>query len=71
MYANKPRTVQRIQKLNLELLTTCTKYQIYGAILEPESKMFRTTTLEFHDFSGIFQDLCLFKGLSTVENLNI
>jgi len=30
-------------------------------VLEPESKIFRTTTLEFEDFSRVFQDPCLFQ----------
>ena len=40
-------------------------------ILVPEINISRTTTLEFQDFSGVFQDLCLFPGLSRPGNLNI
>jgi len=36
------------------------------AILVPEINISRTTTLEFQDFSRVFQDLCLFPGLSRV-----
>jgi len=35
------------------------------------SKISRTTTLEFQDFSGDFHDLCPFPGLSRPKNLNI
>jgi len=41
------------------------------AILVPEINISRTTTLEFQDFSGVFQDLCPFSGLSRPGNLNI
>jgi len=47
------------------------EFLLQGAILEPESKIFRTTTLEFQDFSKVFQDLCLFPALSRPGNLNI
>jgi len=47
------------------------EFLLEGAILEPESKIFRTNTLEFQDFSRVFQDLCLFPGLSRPGNLNI
>jgi len=41
------------------------------AILVPEINISRTTTLEFQDFSRVFQDLCLFQGLSRPGNLKI
>jgi len=41
------------------------------AILVPEINIYRTITLEFQDFSRVFQDLCLFSGLSRPGNLNI
>jgi len=41
------------------------------AILLPEINISRTTTLEFQDFSRVFQDLCVFPGLSRPGNLNI
>jgi len=47
------------------------EFLLWGVILEPESKISRTTTLEFHNFSRVFQDLCLFPGLSRPGNLNI
>jgi len=40
-------------------------------ILEQENKIFRNTTLEFRDFFRVFQDLCLFPGPSSPENLNV
>jgi len=40
-------------------------------ILVPEINISRTTTLEFQDFSRVFQDLFLFPGLSRPGNLNI
>jgi len=40
-------------------------------ILVPEINIFRTTSLEFQDFSRVFQDLCPFPGLSMPGNLNI
>ena len=42
------------------------EFLLQGAIFEPENKISRTTTSEFQDFSSVFQDLCLFPGLSTV-----
>jgi len=47
------------------------EFLLQGAILEPESKIFRNTTLEFQDFSRGFQDLRLFPGLSRPGNLNV
>jgi len=47
------------------------EFLLYRAILEPESKILRTITLEFQDFSRVFQDLCIFPGLSRPGNLNI
>ena len=41
------------------------------AILVPEINISRTITLEFQDFSRVFQDLCLLPGLSRPGNLNI
>jgi len=35
------------------------------------SKISRTITLEFLDFSGVFQDLCLFPGLPRPGNPDI
>jgi len=46
------------------------EFLLYGAILKPESKIFRTTTSEFQDFPRVFQYLCLFPGLSRPGNLN-
>jgi len=40
-------------------------------ILVPEINISRTTTLEFQDFSRVFQDLYLFPGLLRPENFNI
>jgi len=40
-------------------------------ILIPEINISRTNTLEFQDFSSVFQDLCLFPELSRPGNLNI
>jgi len=36
-------------------------------MLETESKISRTTTLEFQDFFGVFQDLCLFQDFPGLE----
>jgi len=47
------------------------EFLIQLAILVPEKNMPRTITLEFQDFSGFFQDLCLFPGLSRPGNLNV
>jgi len=37
----------------------------------PEINISRTTTLEFQDFSRVFQDLCLLTGLSRLGDLNV
>jgi len=47
------------------------EFLLYLAILVPEINISRTTTLEFQDFSRVFQDLCFFPGLSRPGNLNI
>ena len=41
------------------------------AILERESKISIFTTLEFQEFSAVFQDLCLFPGFSRLVNLSM
>jgi len=40
-------------------------------ILVPDINISRTTTLEFQDFSRVFQNLCLFPGLSRPVNLGV
>jgi len=46
------------------------EFLLYLAILVPEINISRTATLEFQDFSRVFQDLYLFPGLSRPGNLN-
>jgi len=47
------------------------EFLLWGAILEPESKIFGITTLEFQDFSSVFQDIRLFPWPSRPGDLNI
>jgi len=42
------------------------KFLLHRVILEPESKISRTT-LAFQDFSGVFQDLWLFQDLTGLK----
>jgi len=53
--------------------TQCIRNNFFSGseILEPECKISRTSTSEYHDFSRVFHDPYLFPGLSRPGNLNI
>jgi len=68
---NKPKCNTCGDKMHIMYYNEFLLQGLQAAILEPGCKIFRTTTLEFQNFSRVFQDLCLFPGLSRPGNLNI
>jgi len=67
-------TSQKCQIKYFSLLQTCgVSYNVHiipGTRRDAGRKISRTTTLEFQDFSRLFQDLCLFPGPSRLGNHN-